>query len=288
VTDTLAPSLARLSPDLQRDARAVAALLEPHARVGVAFSGGVDSAVLLAVGVGALGPGRVVALLAVSPSLARDELAGARAVAAELGAPLVEFETHEDERPAYRANGADRCYHCKDELFTRISDELVTAHALTAVAYGENADDAVAPDRPGARAARRHRVLRPLADAGLTKQRVRALARGLGLSVADKPAAPCLASRIPHGDEVTPAKLRQVEAAEEALRSAGFSDGRVRHHGDVARIEVPLAEFARFADAGVRERALAGVRAAGFRFVAVDLAGLQSGAFTLQVVRARG
>jgi len=288
VTDTLAPSLARLSPDLQRDARAVAALLEPHARVGVAFSGGVDSAVLLAVGVGALGPGRVVALLAGSPALARDERAGARAVAAELGAPLVEFATHEDERPAYRANGADRCYHCKDELFTRISDELVTAHALTAVAYGENADDAVAPDRPGARAARRHRVLRPLADAGLTKQRVRALARGLGLSVADKPAAPCLASRIPHGDEVTPAKLRQVEAAEEALRSAGFSDGRVRHHGDVARVEVSLAEFARFADAGVRERALAGVRAAGFRFVAVDLAGLQSGAFTLQVVRARG
>jgi uncharacterized protein len=140
-------------------------------------------------------------------------------------------------------------------------------------------------DRPGARAATEHAVLRPLADAGLTKRRVRALAHALGLSVADKPAAPCLASRIPHGQEVTPAKLKQVEAGEEALRDLGFTDSRVRHHGDIARIEVPAAELALFADAERRDAVLARLRAAGFAYVTVDLAGLQSGAFTLQVLR---
>lgn len=272
----------------QADADAVAALLTGHGRVGVAFSGGVDSAVLLAVGVRALGPDAVLGLLAVSPSLARDELARARATASEMDARLVEFATHEDANPAYRANGVDRCFHCKDEMFTVIDATLVAEHALGAVAYGENADDALRPDRPGAQAATNHAVLRPLATAGLTKERVRALARALGLGVADKPAAPCLASRIPHGQEVTPAKLRQIEAGEEVLRALGFTDARLRHHGDIARIEVPVAELARLADAGVREQALGGIRAAGFRHVTVDLAGIQSGAFTLQVVRARG
>ena len=200
------------------DAEGVAAALAGVGRLGIAFSGGVDSAVLLAVALRALGPERVVALLAVSTSLAADEHVLARQVAADLHANLVEFATREGDRPEYRANGPDRCYHCKAELFERIDAEQVTAHRLDAVAYGENADDAVAPDRPGARAASEHAVLRPLASAGLTKARVRALARALGLRVADKPAAPCLASRIPHGDEVTPEKLAQVEAAERALR----------------------------------------------------------------------
>ena len=128
-------------------------------------------------------------------------------------------------------------------------------------------------------------MLRPLAEAGLTKRRVRDLARALGLSVADKPAAPCLASRIPHGQEVTPAKLKQVEAGEEALREAGFTDARVRLHGDIARIEVPVAELALFADTDRRDAVLAALRSAGFPYVTVDLAGLQSGAFTLQVLR---
>ncbi|MFP5415959.1 MAG: ATP-dependent sacrificial sulfur transferase LarE [Actinomycetes bacterium] len=292
MTQTTSPAPFADLPDAERaDARAVAALVEPYPRLGVAYSGGVDSAVLLAVATRALGREGTVGLLAVSPSLARDELSLARATAAEIGAHVVEFETREGENPAYRANDADRCFHCKDELFTRIDDELAAELGLAAVAYGENADDAVASDRPGARAATRHRVLRPLADAGLTKPRVRALARALSLSVADKPAAPCLASRIPHGQEVTPEKLSQVEAAEEALRSLGFSDCRVRHHGDIARLEVPLSELARFADDAVRRDALERVRGAGFRYVTVDLAGIQSGAFaahTLQVVRARG
>jgi len=267
------------------DAEAVAATLEGVGRLGVAYSGGVDSAVLLAVANRTLGADRVVALLAVSPSLAGQELGLARQVAADLVANLVEFATHEQERPEYRANGADRCYHCKTELFERIEDTLVDVHRLDDVAYGENADDAVAPDRPGARAASEHRVLRPLAEAGLTKVRVRALARALGLRVADKPAAPCLASRIPHGHEVTPEKLAQVEAAEKVLRALGFTDSRVRHHGSIARIEVPLTELSRFADDEVRREALRAIRAAGFANVTVDLAGMQSGAFTLQVGR---
>jgi uncharacterized protein len=252
-------------------------------RLGVAFSGGVDSATLLALAAGVLGPGRVVALLGVSPSLAADERAAAHDVARFVGVPVVEVATGEGDRPEYRANGPDRCFHCKDELFSTISREVLAQHGLDRVAYGENADDVRRPDRPGARAATRHGVLRPLADAGLDKAAVRRVARLLGLPCADKPAAPCLASRVPHHEPVTPAKLAQVEAAERALRSLGFTDCRVRHHGDVARVELPPAELAR-AVVELREPVLEAVTAAGFRFVAVDLAGIQSGAFTLPLV----
>lgn len=271
-------------PHSDADEARVAACLRGVRRLGVAFSGGVDSAVLLAVAVRALGCDRVVGLLAVSPSLAAVERETARRVATEIGAALVEFETAETEIAAYQANGADRCYHCKNEMFTVIDSELVDRLDLDAVAYGENSTDAARVDRPGARAATEHRVLRPLAQAGLTKADVRALARRLGVSVADKPAAPCLASRVPHGEPVTPEKLRQIEDAEDVLRSLGFTDSRVRHHSDVARIEVPDSDLARFADSELRGRVVAGVRAAGFRFVALDLAGIQSGAFTLFVV----
>ncbi|WP_223734780.1 ATP-dependent sacrificial sulfur transferase LarE [Streptomyces purpurogeneiscleroticus] len=266
----------------------VAALLHGAAPLGVAFSGGVDSSLLLALAVRALGAEQVVAVLGVSPSLAADERAGAHEVAAFIGARVVEVATYEGESAAYRANGPDRCFHCKDELFTRISDEVAAEHGLAAVAYGENADDARRPDRPGSRAATEHRVLRPLADAGLDKAAVRRLARALGLPSADKPAAPCLASRIPHFEEVSPAKLRQIEQAEKALRGLGFGDCRVRHHGDVARVELPVEDIARAASGELREAVLNVVRAAGFRMVAVDLAGIQSGAFTLPLVSATG
>ena len=200
--------------------RALAAAFAGVHRLGVAFSGGVDSSVLLAAAARTLGADRVVAMLGVSPSLAADERAAAHDVARLVGVPVVEVETHEGDRPEYRANGADRCFHCKDELFTRIGDEVAAAHRLDAVAYGENADDARRPDRPGSRAATKHRVLRPLGDAGLDKAAVRRLARAWGLPSADKPAAPCLASRIPHYSEVTPEKLAQIEPAEAALRRA--------------------------------------------------------------------
>jgi uncharacterized protein len=256
-------------------------------RLGVAYSGGVDSATLLALAVGALDSSRVLAILGVSPSLAASEREKAHQVAAFIGVPVAEVRTHEGESEAYRANGPDRCFHCKDELFTRIDDEVVSAHRLDAVAYGENADDARRPDRPGSRAASDHEVLRPLAAAGLDKAAVRRIARVLELPCADKPAAPCLASRIPHFEEVSPEKLAQVEAAEAGLQSLGFRDCRVRHHGDVARVELLPEELQRAVAPGTREQVDAAVRSAGFRFVAVDLAGIQSGAFTLPLVGVR-
>ena len=268
----------------RQDAERVAASLAGRAPLGVAFSGGVDSSTLLALAARALGADQVVAVLGVSPSLAAEERVAAHAVAAFIGVRVVEVVTHEGDRPAYRRNRPDRCMHCKDELFTQIADEVVERHGLAAVAYGENADDARRPDRPGAQAAANHAILRPLADAGLDKAAVRRLARALALPCADKPAAPCLASRIPHFQPVSPQKLAQVEAAEAALHALGFSDLRVRHHGDVARIELPPADIPRAVASPLREAVHRAVRSAGFRFVAVDLAGLQSGAFTLALI----
>ncbi|WP_295695099.1 ATP-dependent sacrificial sulfur transferase LarE [Lapillicoccus sp.] len=273
------------SSGLARATAGVGAVLQGVSRVGVAFSGGVDSSLLLALAVRAVGPTRVVAVLGVSPSLAEDERRTAHDVAQVIGAPLVEVVTHEGDNPAYRANGPDRCFHCKDELFTRISDEVVALHGLTAIAYGENADDARRPDRPGARAATDHAVLRPLADLGLTKNEVRQLARELGLPNADKPAAPCLASRIPHFSEVDPTKLAQIESAEQAMRGLGLGDLRVRHHGEVARLELTADDLARAVQPELRDRIVGAVRAAGFTFVALDLVGIQSGAFTLPLVQ---
>jgi len=265
----------------------VRTLLAGVDRLGVAFSGGVDSSVLLALAARALGRDRVVAILGVSPSLAADERTAAHAVAAGLGVTVVEIATHEGDRAAYQANGPDRCFHCKDELFTRIGDEVVAAHDLDAVAYGENADDARRPDRPGSRAAAAHRILRPLVDAGLDKAAVRKIARDLDLPCADKPAAPCLASRIPHFQVVSPEKLGQIERAEAALRRLGFADLRVRHHGDVARIELSADDLVRAVTDPLRGAVHAAVTGAGFRFAAVDLAGVQSGAFTLPLVQAK-
>jgi uncharacterized protein len=263
---------------------AVSASLKGVRRLGVAFSGGVDSSLLLALAARALGVGRVVALLGVSPSLAADERSSAHKVASQLGVLLVELETHEGDRPEYQANGPDRCFYCKDELFSRIEDEVAERYQLDAIAYGENADDARRPDRAGARAAANHDVLRPLATAGLTKRDVRAIARALDLEVADKPAAPCLASRIPHRHAVTPAKLNQIERAESALRQLGFAELRVRHHDEVARVELPPEDLLRAVADPIRTKMLAAVRGAGFRFVAVDLGGIQSGAFTLPLL----
>jgi uncharacterized protein len=277
-----------LLPELAALDDRVGALLReavPAGRLGVAFSGGVDSGLLLALAVRHLGTARVLAVIGISPSLARDELVAARQVALAIGAPVVEVATHEGDNPLYRANGPDRCFHCKDELFTRISDEVAGEHGLVAVAYGENADDARRPDRPGSRAATNHAVLRPLAEAGLTKADVRAVARALGLPNADKPAAPCLASRIPHFSPVEPEKLAQVEQLERAVRLLGFADCRVRHHGDVARVELLENDLARAMTAEVRERLHEAGTAARFAFVAVDVAGIQSGAFTLPLVQ---
>ncbi|UGQ10862.1 ATP-dependent sacrificial sulfur transferase LarE [Yinghuangia sp. ASG 101] len=276
-------------PQAESAARVAGAVLRAAVgpgRLGVAFSGGVDSSVVLALAVRELGAERVVALLGVSPSLAAEERTAAHGVAAYVGVRVVEVTTREGDMPAYRANGPDRCYHCKNELFARIGADVAAAHGITAVAYGENADDIRRPDRPGSRAAAEHAVLRPLADAGLDKPAVRRIAAALGLPSADKPAAPCLASRIPHFDEVTPEKLARIERAEQALHRMGFPECRVRLHGDVARIEIPVEQIPLLSGT-LGETVLTAVRAAGFRSVTVDPAGIRSGAFTLPLVGVR-
>lgn len=274
-------------PSLTESVARVSRSLTGVGRLGVAFSGGVDSTLLVALASRALGPHRVVAVLAVSASLAADERRAARDVARELGVELVEVVTHELDDPSYRANDVDRCYFCKHELFTRIDESVQAQHRLDAVAYGENADDVVRADRPGARAATEHGVLRPLADAGLTKDDVRRLARELDLTPADKPAAPCLASRIPHHTPVTALALRQVEQAEAALRALGLTELRVRHHGALARVELGPQDLARVDGSGLRERVESAVLAAGFEEVSLDPRGLQSGAFTLVALTTR-
>ncbi|WP_054953716.1 ATP-dependent sacrificial sulfur transferase LarE [Flaviflexus massiliensis] len=256
-------------------------------RIGIAYSGGVDSAVLTALVARAVGMERTVLLLGISPSLAARERTLAHRQAAQLGLGVEEIETHEINNEHYRKNDVDRCYFCKDELFSQFDDHAAEDHDLGVIAYGENLDDSKRPDRPGGRAAREHSVLYPLATAGISKAQVREIASAFGLDSALKPAAPCLASRIPHGQEVTAEKLRAVDLAEDVVLGAGFTDCRVRHHGTVARIEVPTAEIARIANDEIRTKVLKGVKAAGFNHVAFDLNGIQSGAFTMQILSRR-
>jgi uncharacterized protein len=207
----------------------------------VAFSGGVDSSVLLAVAHRELGP-RALGAIAVSPSLAQSELASARSTAAVIGTPLLELETHELSDPDYVANAGRRCYYCKRELFTVLSREARRRN-LSHLAFGELADDRL-ESRPGSQAAREHSVAAPLAEAGFTKADVRRLARELDLpEVADKPAAPCLASRLPTHTPVTAERLARIERAEAALRDLGLRVLRVRDHGSLARVEVGPAEL---------------------------------------------
>ena len=254
-------------------------------RLGVAYSGGIDSTVLVALAARILGGRNVLALLAVSPSLAADERVRAHEVGVFIGVTVVEIQTHELDSADYQANRVDRCFFCKNELFTRIDQSVRERHLLDAVAYGENADDVRRVDRPGARAATEHNVLRPLARAGLTKSEVRAVGRALGLPNADKPASPCLASRIPHHEAVTAEKLRQIDAAETALRGLGFTDLRVRHHGDTARVELAADELPRAQRDPLREQVVAAVARCGFTTVTIDPGGIRSGAFTLAVLQ---
>ncbi len=266
----------------------VAKHLPSEGRLGIAYSGGVDSATLLAIAHHILGPDRVLAIMAVSPSLASREKALALDTAEFIGAKVIQITTDEQAVEGYRLNDVDRCYFCKKEMFEVIDDSLIQAHDLSSVAYGENADDSQRIDRPGARAATEHGVLRPLSDAGLNKADVRSVARAFQLPVADKPAAPCLASRIPHGHEVTEEKLKQVEALELTLYQLGFSDSRVRHHGDIARIELPVSEIPRATTPEVSGEIQASATRVGFTYAVVDLRGIQSGAMTLSILNAKG
>ncbi|HEX2235237.1 MAG TPA: ATP-dependent sacrificial sulfur transferase LarE [Actinomycetota bacterium] len=256
---------------LARKEAAVRASVRALGRVVVAFSGGVDSATLAALAHDELGADAL-AVTAASPSLSARELRGARALASSRGWNHVLVRTGEMERDEYARNEPDRCYWCKTELFEVLAP-LARARDAT-VLVGTNADDR-GDFRPGQAAGREHGARTPLADAGLTKADVRALARRLGLDVADKPASPCLASRIAYGVRVTPERLRRVERAEEAVRSLGFEILRVRDHGELARIEVPPADIARAASAYARLSDA--LLALGFRYVTLDLAGFRSG-----------
>jgi pyridinium-3,5-biscarboxylic acid mononucleotide sulfurtransferase len=222
--------------------RALHAALNELRSVAVAFSGGVDSGVLLHAAREVLGD-RCSAVIADSASLPRRELAEAQAFAERIGARLQIARTDELDNPAYRANAGDRCYHCKSALFARM-EPWAEDRGFHALAFGEIADDRL-DDRPGARAAGEFGVVAPLADAGFTKEDVRRYAREAGLELAEKPASACLASRIPLNTEVTAERLARVEAAEEALRALGLAVLRVRHHGELARVELGSDEYDR-------------------------------------------
>jgi uncharacterized protein len=240
----------------------------------VAYSGGVDSTFLLKVARDVLGE-RAVAVTALSESFPRAEAEESKRLAAAIGARQVFVETKELDVDGYRANAPDRCYFCKDELFTKLGP-IADREGLAAVVYGEIADDR-ADHRPGARAARERRVRAPLADAGLTKLEIRRLSKDLGLPTWDKPSMACLSSRIPYGSEVSPEKLAVIERAEDVLRGLGVRQFRVRHHDAIARLEVDPADFAELVRSPVRELVVARLQELGFKYVALDLQGYRTG-----------
>jgi uncharacterized protein len=240
----------------------------------VAFSGGVDSSLVASVAHRVLGE-RALAITAVSPALAEGELDGARAVARAIGIAHETVRTDELARTGYRRNGRDRCYHCKTELYTTLA-ALAAARDVGAVFSGANADD-VGDWRPGLKAAAEHGVRHPLLEVGLGKEQVRRLARELGIPSADKPASPCLASRVPYGTEVDPATLERIDLAERAVRALGYRELRVRHFGPTGRVELSAADLDRANTAAAHAAIDRAVRSAGYLDVEIDPEPFRSG-----------
>jgi pyridinium-3,5-biscarboxylic acid mononucleotide sulfurtransferase len=251
--------------DLRSRRANVVEQLRTHSRLVIALSGGVDSAVLLALAAEAIGARSIVAITGRSPAVTEGEIDDARRVASTIGTAHEVVATREFLNDDYLANRADRCFHCRTELFTILS-AIARDRAPSKIAYGAIADD-LGEDRPGMAAARKFGILAPLLDAGFTKADIRTLSREYALPVTDKPANACLASRLPTGVRVTPERLAQVARAEIALRALGFPLVRVRHHGDVARIEVPREEVPRLRETQGLEAIVSG---AGFRTHAID------------------
>jgi uncharacterized protein len=240
----------------------------------VAYSGGVDSTFLLRIAHEVLGD-RAVAVTALSESFANSERVDAERFAREMGARHMLVETRELDREGYRENSPERCFFCKSELFEKLLP-LAEREGLAWVAYGEIADDAT-DHRPGARAAKEHRIRAPLAEAGLTKIEIRRLSKELGLATWDKPSIACLSSRIPYGQEVTAEKLSTIEKAEEILRRAGLRQLRVRHHDSIARIETDEAGIRRLLEPGVKDLVAMELRRLGYGYVTLDLQGYRTG-----------
>jgi uncharacterized protein len=263
-----------VSPELAAKHAALDLNLRSLGRTLVAYSGGTDSAFLAWAVHQVLGD-RMLAVIADSPSLARFQLADAIAFAREQGIPLEIIPTSEMARPEYVRNDSARCFHCKDELFTVMKDFGATRGFQT-IAYGVNLDDK-SDFRPGQAAASQHRVAAPLLDAKLTKDEVRTLAREAGLRIWDKPASACLSSRIEYGRPVTTAALNVVEQGEEALRQLGFRQFRVRHHGEIARIEIAQNELPRALTLEMTAEFTRIFKSLGFKFVTLDLEGFRSG-----------
>jgi uncharacterized protein len=250
-------------------------LLRSMRRVVVAFSAGVDSTFLLKVAIDTLGPENVLAVTARSDSLARQEFEQATKLAESMGAAHRIIDTEEFDDPNYRANPTNRCYYCKTELYTKLRP-IMEAEGYAAVVNGTNADD-LGDYRPGLQAADEQAVRAPCAEAGMTKADIRELSERMGLPTFDKPASPCLSSRIQYGEEITAEKLRMIEAGEAFLRENGFRVCRVRHHSNLARIEVPADQIARLMEPELRDRLDAEFRRIGYQYVTIDLRGFRSG-----------
>jgi len=248
--------------------------LRRYDRMAVAYSGGVDSAYLAWEAFQVLGD-KIVAVIADSPSLPRTHLAFAMKFAEDNGIPLRVVQTSEMDRAEYVRNDGARCFHCKDELFLTM-ERMLSETGIATIAYGRNRDDS-GDFRPGQRAAVNHHAVAPLADASLGKQEIRALAQHFGLEVWDRPASACLSSRLEYGRPVTAEALRQVEEAEEALLALGFRQLRVRHHGELARVEIERSELAKALSLDMLSQITAAVKAAGFTYVTLDTEGYRSG-----------